>query len=299
MVLTQTQLRPMSFGEILDGTFSLYRRHFFAMFGAALIAFIPGWLLYAAVMARVSWVDSQVPPPDALPIALLAGLVGIVGFALAMGALTWQVSRAYLGEPVSIGDALGSGFGRILALLVVLFLAYLALLGPTVLAGAVAAILIPTLAATGAGIIVGGVVGFLAVAVALVLTPIVASGLFAVVPAVIVERKGPIAALRRSWALSKGAWLRIMGVLGVSWLIAIMPSFAVGIVGGIGAVLFGSGTGTVSTVHLYVQQGLSSVVWALTFPFLIGCTVLQYYDRRIRQEGYDLEVAAESLAAVD
>ena len=39
--MSHPQLRPLTFGEILDGTFALYRRNFLDFFLASLVPFVP------------------------------------------------------------------------------------------------------------------------------------------------------------------------------------------------------------------------------------------------------------------
>ena len=55
--------------------------------------------------------------------------------------------------------------------------------------------------------------------------------LFAVVPAVMIEGRGPVEALGRSRALARGAWGRILGVLAVLMIIVSIPSLAFGVAG--------------------------------------------------------------------
>ena len=46
-----THIRPLEFGEVLDGAFALYRRHFVDFFLTALIPLAPFGIFYARLMA--------------------------------------------------------------------------------------------------------------------------------------------------------------------------------------------------------------------------------------------------------
>ena len=49
--MSLSQLRPLAFGEILDGAFALYRRHFSVFVPTSLLAHAPLMLLWAAYAA--------------------------------------------------------------------------------------------------------------------------------------------------------------------------------------------------------------------------------------------------------
>ena len=112
-------LRPLSAGEILDRTFSLYRRNFLLFVG---ISAVPSLLVLPLNMAQVvldTGTSSAVSSASlARTIALL--IVGVVAYLVAQGAATFAVSDVYLGRACSIGGSLkrvrgelGSLFGVI------------------------------------------------------------------------------------------------------------------------------------------------------------------------------------------
>ena len=91
--MSLSALRPLSFGETLDGAFALYRRHFATFVATGLLAFTPLFLLSAAIAA--GFVS---PELETLLNRILSTLSGILAF----GALTAQASAAYLGQEVSV-----------------------------------------------------------------------------------------------------------------------------------------------------------------------------------------------------
>lgn len=90
-------LRPLSIGEILDGAFTLYRRHFTALVGTAFGILIPVLLL--SLFA---------------PIA--TNLVNTFLSLAAMGACIWLSSEAILGNTLSPKDGAQVGFRRMFPL---------------------------------------------------------------------------------------------------------------------------------------------------------------------------------------
>ena len=107
---------------------------------------------------------------------------------------------------------------------------------------------------------------------------------FAVTAAVVVEGRGAFAALGRSAALSRGRKLHIFGTTLLAFLIFFVVYFAVGIVAAI------SGSVVISTV-------LTVVASIVAYPMFSITEMLLYYDARIRNEGYDIEMMAEGLPA--
>jgi hypothetical protein len=86
-------------------------------------------------------------------------------------------------------------------------------------------------------------------------------------------------------------------VLVVGFIITWLPSMGVGLLtGSVQQAFAPEAAASTPFVQIVLQQVGSSVVWALTLPFLVGSLVLQYYDRRVRSEGYDLQLVAERFA---
>lgn len=246
-------LRPLDFGEILDGSFTLYRRHFSSFALTALATQAPLVALYLMFAAS---------PPSAASVALLQLPVTLLTSIISLGAMTYMTGRAYTGHPVSTGDGINRGLAR-----------FLPLLGAYMIVGILA------------------MLGFFALIVGAFIVLIMA---FAVAPAVVLENRGPAEAFSRSRTLASGAWGRVFGITMVAYIIAALPSLAVA-----GAAFFlgsTSATGEVTaTGHL--ANAVAQVLSALTFPFSVAATVLLYYDRRVRTEALDVQLAAEGLPA--
>lgn len=114
---SQTQsshpLRAMSFGEILEGAFTLYRDNFQEFLSIAAVLLIPTIIVLGLVRAIVMGVGG--------PVAIIVGaLVSVLLFAaniLVSGALAVAIGRRYAGLPSTVGTAFQSSEGRFLGLL--------------------------------------------------------------------------------------------------------------------------------------------------------------------------------------
>lgn len=155
---------------------------------------------------------SGLEPPSWMPLlTLLVALIGIVGQI--------AIIRLVLG-PISVGEAIGRGFRRLLAA----FLAFL-LFGI-----AMAIILIPLillmvspdeLQSAAHGTPTPGAGG--AVLVAVLVVVVIAARFQLTMAVATAEEGGPIRILRRSWDLSKGHYWRLLGFL----LIVLVTAFVV------------------------------------------------------------------------
>ena len=291
-----THIRPLEFGEVLDGAFALYRRHFVDFFLTALIPLAPFGIFYARLMADGAAFDPTAG--DAMTgLAGALSLVSVLVMLVVFGALAHQAAQAYTGAEVSIGDGFGFGLRKTVPLMVTSIVSMIILIVVWMALGVGVVFVVGVLSvfSTAAAVLVGVVTGLAAV----VLSGAVFASLFAVGTAVVIEGAGPFAAVRRSWRLARGARGRIVGVLFVSWLITALATFGVMVALGFGqAIIDPESVAQLTTSQLYLQQAVSTLVGALTFPFSVACMVLLYFDRRVRTEGYDVEAATEALASI-
>jgi hypothetical protein len=295
------QLRPLSFGEVLDGAFTLYRRHFVTLFLTSLVPQVPlaiamvGFLRQIQDARAAAVMGSTDAVGRAMGYLLLLVMASAVCYTLVWAALGRQASQAYTAAEVSVGDGFRRalrGFLPLLGVALVAGIAGLALSITVVLLASwiVAPVLGPTAPVTPVVVGVFFLVGMLAVWAS------IGTWLFAVVPAVVVERRGPFEAIGRSLALVKGAYWRVLGLLAVCGLMMWLPVMGISLLTGQAAGLGAASPFAAVDRAVYFQQVASTVIWALTTPYLLAAVVLLYYDRRVRTEAYDLEVAAEHLA---
>ena len=114
-------------------------------------------------------------------------------------------------------------------------------------------------------------------------------------PAVVLERISPVAAIRRSWQLSHGSFWRLFGILVLTGIIVAVAADVLAIpftilgavIGGGSAGLLGAAT-TTSAAALIIGAIGSILAATVTRPISAGVTVLLYVDLRMRREGLDL-----------
>jgi hypothetical protein len=281
-------LRPLSFGEILDAAFTLYRRNFVRFFGTSLAC--GAALLVVAVVVGGS--GAVVVSLFGGVMALLGGvLVGaaVAGTAMAMwGALTWQAARAYEGRKASIGDALEASVESAMSLVGV-GLAGLALLVVAVLPGVMVGVALARMMLPVPAVVLIG-------AWSIAATVVVFSMLFAALPAVVLEERGPMQAVARSFQLTRGALGQVAGVLVVTLLITALPGMGVqALTGGFQGLLNPAAAAAQGQGSL-VETLLGWVLNLLTAPFLASVCVVLYYDRRVRAEALDVQAITDRLA---
>jgi hypothetical protein len=173
-------------------------------------------------------------------------LLGFLSAVLAIGALTRLCVETYAGQHTRWQDSLGFASANFAPLL---GLALVFVLGLTV--GLV--FIIPAV--------------FLTVAWS------------AAVPALMVERVGPMLALRRSWELVRGYWWTIFGAIVVALLIIVGLSFLID-------VLLTGAQSSSSVDVILTLQGLSRALGAvLTYPFLAAVAVVIYASLRAHKDG--------------
>ena len=254
-------LRPLSTGELLDKTFSLYRQNFMLFFGIAVIPQICVFVLLAAVtgLSNSAQRAQSVTGAASFGIAtLLSGLayliVVIVASGVTQAATTFAVSSLYLEEPTSVSAA----YARIQGLL-----------GRTIY----------TMLEVGVRIVLGF---FLFIIPGIIMLRRYSLA----VPATVLERLKTKDAIKRSKYLSEGAGGRVLLVYVL--LLALLWGISVGV-----AWLLASAIGveTLRTNFMarLFQQFVSVLIGAAVGPVMTVAFALLYYDQRVRKEAFDLE----------
>jgi hypothetical protein len=206
------------------------------------------------------------------------------------GLVTHVVAEAVLGRRTGVAEAWRATRGalpRLVGLLLLSLVATVVLVGVPVGVG----VLLGVQVGLGAGLAVGVVLTLLGV-VALVWVQVRLFLLAA--PALVLERLGLAASLRRAHGLSRGQFWRLFGTWLLAGLVAAVVGQVVavplGVVSVFAALQLSGAAGALVTVFAsYVSQLL---VGALTTPFTSGVAALQYVDQRIRKEGLDVQLIA-------
>jgi hypothetical protein len=304
-------LRPLSVGEVLDGSFSTIRRHPRIVFAFAAVLAIIAELIRLGVGLALNNVPASLGSTSfststdsgngdttaslnsvgsAATGAVVSLVVNALCVALLAGVVTGVVGKAVIGQQPDGHEILATVRKRWFGLLVVSVLAEVLPFTPLLLIGLGVVL---GVVSTGAGITVG-VLGGVA---ALVLCPLLWGRLALAVPIFILERKGPGASIARSWRLVRGAFWRVWGLRALVTIIVSVASSALSLP--LVGVIFASAVNghTPGTIELVLVVIFGAVIWMVTQPLTAAALTLIYVDRRMRAEGLDLQLVQAARAA--
>ena len=278
------RLRPLNLGDVLDGMFRLGRDHWRA-FAIALgvivvpLSLITGLLRTVTFGAQPGFAELLQDPETATNLALgtpppdLGGLAAAAGFSALAGIF---LTPLLYGIAVHVA-ATGYRDGRVDPMSSVRAAArrYPALLGATILVGLIPAVvfflpMVLVLAGVVAGVEALSVIGAVGFLVSLAFAIIVALRLLLTMPALVIERLGPIEALRRSNALVKGKTGLVFGTALVVYIITI-------IIGIVLALPFGAVAGAFGQTVGAIAETLGDIVSSLVTNTLIGAALVLIY----------------------
>ena len=110
--------------------------------------------------------------------------------------------------------------------------------------------------------------------------------------AVVVERAGPIAAIKRSYWLTAGRFWPVLAIVVLSLLLAgIVSSVITGILNAV--VIAVTHADKVATAATGLVTG--TIANGLTLPFSSAVAVITYLDLRVRREGLDVHLLAQGI----
>ena len=273
--IATTALQPMSFVDILDGMFSLYRNHFRLFF-----RIIAVYLVFGFVVDHISVYSLMGSPPIVgVMISVLTTIVSYLISLLVAAGLMYASAQVYLGRDITSQAALQHGWQRFLPLLGCTILYYLGVVGLSI-----------TLIGIPFGI-------YFAFRWGLCSLPVLVEGSTA--------RNG----LRRSTELVKGTWWRVCGIMLAISVISFMIAFILQTSYVMLLSSLGGGTGAEDTPFwetlrrlyiptpdevgwpFYAIQRLGTlVITGFTMPISTIGSVLLYFDLRIRKEAFDIEM---------
>jgi hypothetical protein len=284
----------MQLGEILDGSFNMYRRHFglFMRLSIILVWLPTAFAVYLSVrfagtpLAFLNVIEQH--PIASIGVGLLAVIVWVTTSLLLKAGTIRIISDSYLGHEPDLGTALRFGVAKILPLLLVtlskgLLLILVYIFGAI---GVFVALLLGKVlgAAIGALLVIAAGVGL----VWLVIW--VACGYGTTTPIVVLEElSSSFDAFGRSWELTRGMRGKLFGTVAVAWLMSqFLPQM---VVSGVNSVLGASGNTALQPVFVM----LASLLGIVLAPILPCALTLLYYDLRVRREAFDLQILSEQL----
>jgi|SoiMethySBSTD1v2_1073268.scaffolds.fasta_scaffold305019_2 hypothetical protein len=257
-------LRPRGIGEILDAAAVLYRSQFGVLVRYAAIVVVPVQAFLAVVLISaqpdefsVSISGSAQPQFETtsaeLAAAVVVLVVGLITNAFIVAVTTRVVANQYVDHAEGNARLLSNTGRRFFAVIgVSVIVAILQLVG-------IFACFVGSLA----------VMAFFAVAI----------------PALLLERKRVGGALSRSIELTKGHFWHVLGVVLTATLIGTLLNASL-------AAALNIFARSSSPTTLVLAQGVANTVASiLTTPFVAAATVALYFDLRIRDEAFDVQMA--------
>ncbi len=314
-------LRPLGVGEIIDRALSLYVRNFVVLTATVLVVIlvpfgIGEYLLQGDQSSQIQAILQMVQHPNAPPppaatwpfgatsfvqigVGLIMLVIGALLSVFAYNAVAVSVAAIYTGRQPSIGGSLRTAFARWVPLVGLLFLeiavgiaAYIVM--AILLVGIVIAITAVGTAFPAVSRSVPVITLLILLALALFLALIVLALLFVIALAfagyaVVIEGKGAVEALVSGFERIFSR--RERGKAALIALVAILLSFGVSSVSGVGGVLlyFVPGSHIFETIWSTIFSAISASVQTVFYA-------VYYYDVRIRREGFDLEAALARLS---
>lgn len=295
-------LRPLLFGDILDGALKAVRFNPKAMVGLSALVLgaflVPSAALGVGVNSLVAGSVSNLGPEAnafiGIPAILVQAFFTTFATAILSGVLIHVVGQAVLGRKPDVGQTWRATRGRIPSLLAVVILAALVsslatalLIGPGVL------LLLNENPGGGAILLVLGFLGLIA------FTLVFSTKVSLAAPAIVLESHGPLAGLRRSFALTKGsAFWRVLGITLVAGFLAGVAGWLLGlplsIVGTVIAVMAGQDAEAGQMIVTFTSHLSALLTGAITTPFVAAVTGLLYIDRRMRLEALDVVLFREA-----
>ncbi len=285
-----SKLKPLGVGDILDGTFSLYRNHFTLFIGIASIYFIANIIEYSVkgILAK-----SELN-------TIIAAIVSMPLILLSMGGIVVAATRVFLGGEITSLASLKHTLPKLWTLIYCRLIWLLAMMVPIIV------IFLSLGSVRSAGALA------LPIMLAVICVPImiyVSVRWVFYVETVMIEDYSGVSAMRRSSELVQENWWRVFGII----CLILISSYAVKYIleNSLGIVLISANlAGGTDLMTLIKWSILDNVLDTNSYPFyvIMTCTqivlkalvlpiwvigvVLLYFDRRVRKEGYDIEIVA-------
>jgi hypothetical protein len=272
-------LRPLSVGELLDRTFSLYRRNFLLFFG---ISAIPHLLVLALQLTQLAVPASRFPfAPDlsgqfqrgvpsfsAEALAtwgaffVVSIIVAVIAYLFSQGGTVFAVAELYLGRTTTIGESLGRVRGELVSLFFVVVF----------------------------NLLVIGVSAFFLIIPAIYM----ACRLCVCIPAALLENLGPVDSLQRSFSLTRDNAGRAFLILLLYVVILYASIFLFTLPFGI-AIQFARHDPAMIRMWTALMQVGGFFSNVLITPVLTIASAIFYFDLRIRKEALDLQLMMNPL----
>jgi hypothetical protein len=327
-----TMTGPLTIAELLDRTFRALRARFGVLVLSAAIVMVPLGVVTALISGRFmtgyfDLLQYSFTTPENVDFAVeeffsnilgylgaivLLSILSLLGTTLVTLMSVHHVERFLHGETSTVAEGWRAAIRRILPMIGLQILEFVIIgvvtgiiaIGVGILLFIVALIFGGAMAGLGnetASIILGiGLIIVLLVGYLLLLVLLLAPTAYfmgrwvAAVPTLLIEGMGPVTALQRSWALTKGrVWRALIFIVLLTLISAIVIGLPVVFMQQIAIILMPSQLALITVISTSVSYLLNLFYQ----PFYATGIVLFYYDLRVRAEAYDVALRVAALEA--
>lgn len=306
-------LRPLTLTDLFSGSFSALRKNPSVLFGFTIIVMtVVALLSLAGTMlplfsftSLMGDLDPQASSKALLDSAYMSVVSTIVGFIALLagsflagtvldGVLSVAVSQLVIGKKITFKQSWALVKPRLWSMLGASLLSMLAVGSPLLVLVILFFMSLYSWPGSDAFFSLFGLL--LALALPVVLVSYVISIRFLYTPiCAVLEEKGPIEAVKRSWALTSGSfWVTLGRVILINVVVGFIAGMIVQIIGIIAVIVMftilgdpSSPSNVWSTIILYgVISALQMLAYSLVVPILAAYQTLMYVDEKIRKENF-------------
>ena len=310
-------LRPLSIGELLDRTFSYYRKHFWLFVGIVAAPQVLMVLVSLLVQSLRLTGTPQAPAKDPMEVfaqfpGMIAGffvamllliLAATVVYSLVQGAVAYALAEVHMGRSINIAGAFRSLRGKVWRLLDTVFSIGVRVVGIYFLfiLGLVIIVAIPVGLMQGLGqpnpilVIIVGILALLGLLAVSILAPVIVMRYSLSIPALMLENLGARQAIKRSVTLAKGNIWKIFLIFLLMYLISMVVISIFQALFMVASVVIAARHG-LPPLWLQILSTISGGIGGtLSTPLVAIALTLLYFDARVRKEGFDLQLMMANL----
>ena len=307
-------LRPLTLTDLFSGSFSALRKNPSVLFGFTIIVMtvvallsLAGTMLplFSFTSLMSNDLDPQASSKALLDSAYLSVVSTIVGYIALLagsflagtvrdGVLSVAVSQLVIGKKITFKQSWALVKPRLWSMLGASFLSMLAVGSPLLVL--VILFFMSLYSGPGSDAFFSLFGLLLALSVPVVLASYVISIRFLYAPVcAVLEEKGPIEAVKRSWALTSGSfWVTLGRVILINVVVGFIAGLIVQVIGIVAVIVMftilgdpSSPSNVWSTIILYgVISALQMLAYSLVVPILAAYQTLMYVDEKIRKENF-------------
>lgn len=289
-------LRPLGLAEILDGAFQAIRKSPALILGLSFPMVVIVAILQAVMMASLfdsmsfEYLEMDTDPDSTvLTTSLSLMLFSYVAVPVVSGLLAVPVSRATIGQKITFAKFWSEAKGRIFPLIGFVLINIVLLAIPAAIVSGLFFLLLESEA-----VLLMALVFIASMGLYFVYTLWLSTKLLFAPAITVLERQGPINAVKRSWTLTRGSFWRLLGI----YLLGQLLAQTVASIVSTPIIILGAIFAFQSTFWMAIITAVGTAISILiAIPYTAAIMTLLYVDTRMRNEGLDIELARAAGAS--